>query len=77
MKLDAPAWGQDSGCSRALGRSGFTRGKGLLSAKEGCVVVTQVQTLERDDMEAVSKAWTHVRGNLRAGQHACTRGALR
>lgn len=37
---------------------------------EGCVVVTQVQTLERDDMEAVSKAWSHVRGNLRrsAGQ---------
>ncbi|AQR72267.1 chromosomal replication initiation protein DnaA [Sphingomonas sp. LM7] len=32
--------------------------------------MTQVQTLERGDMEAVSKAWSHVRGNLRrsAGQ---------
>ncbi|MBC9030975.1 chromosomal replication initiator protein DnaA [Sphingomonas sp. JC676] len=32
--------------------------------------MTQAKALERDDMEAVTKAWTHVRGNLRrsAGQ---------
>jgi chromosomal replication initiator protein len=37
---------------------------------ERCVVVTQVQAVERNEMEAVSKAWNHVRGNLRrsAGQ---------
>ena len=40
--------------------------------KEGCVIVTQVQALEREgsDSVAVAKAWAHVRGNLRrsAGQ---------
>lgn len=37
---------------------------------EECVVVTQVRAVERNDRDALAKAWTHVRGNLRrsAGQ---------
>lgn len=42
----------------------------MIPAKEGCVVVTQVQPLEREEGQDVAKAWAHVRTNLRrsAGQ---------
>lgn len=37
----------------------------VIPALEGCVLVSQVQTLERVDGESVAKAWAQVRSNLR------------
>lgn len=66
MRLPA---GGNSGSGEPLVESNLCAGS-LLSATERCVVVTQVQAVERNDTEAVGKAWAHVRGNLRrsAGQ---------
>src|SRR4051812_5321353 len=59
-----------SGWRGPLGFVGLVRGKLLLPATERCVGVTQVQSLDLNELGAVAKAWTHVRGNLRrsAGQ---------